>query len=60
VQWLLLDRRLLDQQGTQLLQELLHDQFTVRFEQSDIVLAQRTKAAPKRLEQPAQFACSAP
>jgi uncharacterized membrane protein len=60
VQWLLLDRRLLGQQGTQLLQELLHDQFTVRFEQSDIVLAQRTKAAPKRLEQPAQFACSAP
>src|SRR5262249_8368468 len=43
VQWLLVDRSLLNGDDTQLLDTLLHTQFTVRFQRDGIVLAQRTK-----------------
>ncbi|MCU1430128.1 MAG: hypothetical protein JWL83_4128 [Actinomycetia bacterium] len=41
VQWLLIDRSLLDARESALLQSLLRHQFTVRFEREGIVLAQR-------------------
>ncbi len=57
VQWLILDRRLLDPKNTALANDLLGSEFTIRFEQSDIVVAERTTPAPPRTEQPAQFEC---
>jgi uncharacterized membrane protein len=46
VQWLLVDRSLLNSDDTQLLDTLLRTEFTVRFERDGIVLAQRTKPPP--------------
>jgi uncharacterized membrane protein len=43
VQWLLVDRSLLNSDDTQLLDSLLQTQFTVRYQSGGIVLAQRTK-----------------
>jgi uncharacterized membrane protein len=57
VQWLVLDRRLLDTKDTALAQDLLSSEFTIRFEQADIVVAQRITPAAPRAEQPAQFEC---
>jgi hypothetical protein len=47
VQWLLVDRQLLNPDDTALLEQLLRDEFVVRFERDGIVLAQR-RAAPRR------------
>jgi hypothetical protein len=56
VQWLVVDRRLLGDSSS-LLQDLLTHEFTVRFEQLDIVVAERTAPARARAEQPDQFKC---
>jgi uncharacterized membrane protein len=45
VQWLLVDRQLLNADDTALLDQLLHDEFVVRFEREGIVLAQRRAQA---------------
>jgi hypothetical protein len=42
VQWLVVDRRLFDAYDHNLVDALLGSQFTVRFDQQDIVVAQRT------------------
>ena len=57
VQWLILDRRLLDPKESALVNDLIDSEFTVRFEQSDIVVAERTTPALPRTEQPAPFEC---
>jgi hypothetical protein len=45
VQWLLIDRQLLNADDTSLLARLLRTEFEVRFERDDIVLAKRVHAA---------------
>jgi hypothetical protein len=45
VHWLILDRQALSADDNALLATLLRGQFAVRFDQSDIVVAQRVRAA---------------
>jgi uncharacterized membrane protein len=58
VQWLLVDRDLLGERDTRLLDDLLSSEFTVRSDRDGIVLAERT-APPtfRRSVQPIAFAC---
>ena len=58
VDWLVLDRRLLGD-DTALADDLLATEFTVRFESTDIVVAERTEPAEPRAVQPDQFRCEA-
>jgi uncharacterized membrane protein len=59
VQWLVLDRRKLEVPGNAALAaDLLASEFTVRFEELEIVVAERTMPAPPRGEAPPQFQCS--
>jgi len=53
------DRRLLGTSAP-LFDQLVSSQFTIRYEDLDIVVAQRTTAAAPRAQQPAVSQCSEP
>jgi uncharacterized membrane protein len=59
VDWLVVDRRLLGSSAP-LFDELVSSQFTIRYEDLDIVVAERTTAASPRSRQPAVGQCSSP
>jgi uncharacterized membrane protein len=59
VEWLVVDRRLLGTSAA-LFDELVSSQFTIRYEDLDIVVAQRTADAAPRAQQPAVSQCSSP
>jgi hypothetical protein len=59
IEWLVLDRRLLtDPQNAALAADLLGSEFAVRFEELEIVVAERTAPSPSRSEVPPQFQCT--
>ena len=57
VEWLVLDRRLFDERGAAVAERLLAGEFAIRYEEMDIVVAQRAVPAAPRAEQPEQFRC---
>jgi uncharacterized membrane protein len=59
VEWLVVDRRLLGTSAP-LFDQLVSSQFTIRYEDLDIVVAQRTATAAPRAQQPEVSQCSEP